>query len=228
MTESLHDKRFPNESRDYREARNALLLAERELRRQVERVAAQRRALPPGGEVARDYVFDEMVDRAVRPVKLSELFGAHDTLVAYNYMFSPKEGAQPCPMCTSMLDGMDGQVKHVTRRAALAVIARAPIERATDFARGRGWRDLRLVSSANNSFNADYYGEKADGSQQPALHVFARRDGKTFHTWTSELLFAPEDPGQNTRHIDHIWPLWNVLDMTPEGRGASWFPKLNY
>jgi len=159
---------------------------------------------------------------------LSNLFGGRDTLVAYNYMFSSKEGAQPCPMCTSMLDGMEGQVKHVTRRVALVVIARAPVDRLMDFARRRGWRDLRLVSSANNSFNADYCGEKADGSQQPALHVFARRDGKTFHTWSSELLFAPEEPGQNTRHIDHIWPLWNVLDMTPDGRGVNWFPKLNY
>jgi predicted dithiol-disulfide oxidoreductase (DUF899 family) len=226
MVESLHDKRFPNESRDYREARNELLLAERELRRQIERVAAQRRTLPMGGEVRQDYVFDEMADGAVSRVKLSELFGAHNTLVAYNYMFSPKEGARPCPMCTSMLDGMDGKVRHVTQRVALAVIARAPIGRVMDFARERGWRNLRLVSSANNSFNADYFGEKADGPQQPALHVFARRDGQIFHTWSSELLFAPEDPGQNSRHIDFIWPLWNVFDATPQGRGTDWYPKL--
>jgi predicted dithiol-disulfide oxidoreductase (DUF899 family) len=228
MVESLHDIRFPHESKEYREARNALLLAERDLRRQTEHVAAQRRALPRGGEVAEDYSFDEIVDGAVRGVRLSELFGSHDTLVAYNYMFSPKVGAQPCPMCTSMLDGMDGQVKHLTQRAALAVIARAPIDRVVNFAHSRGWRDLRLVSSANNSFNTDYHGEKPDGSQQPALHVFARRDGKIFHTWSSELLFAPEDSGQNARHIDLIWPLWNVLDATPRGRGTDWYPKLAY
>jgi predicted dithiol-disulfide oxidoreductase (DUF899 family) len=228
MTESLHDVRFPNESQEYREARDELLLAERELRRQTERVAAQRRALPLGGEVKEDYVFEEEADGEIRAVKLSELFGRHDSLVAYNYMFSPREGARPCPMCTSMLDGMDGVAKHVTERAALAVIARAPIGRVMDFARGRNWRDLRLVSSANNSFNADYHGEKADGSQMPVLHVFARRGAKIHHTWSSELLFAPEDSGQNTRHVDHIWPLWNVLDMTPQGRGTAWYPKLGY
>jgi len=228
MSAPIHDVRFPNESREYRDARNALLLAERELRRQIEQVAAQRRALPLGGEVEQDYGFDEMVNGARSRETLSDLFGAHDTLVAYNYMFSPKEGARPCPMCTSMLDGMDGQAKHFTQRAALVAIARAPIERVMEFARARGWRDLRLVSSANNSFNADYRGEKEDCSQLPVLHVFVRRGGKIFHTWSSELLFAPEDPGENARHVDFIWPLWNVLDATPEGRGTEWFPKLVY
>jgi predicted dithiol-disulfide oxidoreductase (DUF899 family) len=228
MVEPLHDKHFQNESREYREARNELLLAERELRRQIERVAAQRRTLPMGGQVREDYVFDEEADGAIRGVKLSELFGHHDTLVAYNYMFSPRDGARPCPSCTSILDAMDGQVKHVTQRVALAVIARAPIARVKEFAHERGWRDLRLVSSANNSFNTDYHGEKADGSQVPVLHVFRRKDGNTFHTWSSELVFAPEDPGQNARHIDLIWPLWNVLDATPQGRGTDWYPKLGY
>jgi predicted dithiol-disulfide oxidoreductase (DUF899 family) len=228
MVELLHDVRFPNESREYRDARNELLLAERELRRQVERVAAQRRTLPPGGEVKQDYVFDEVVDGSTRQTKFSELFGTHDTLVVYNYMFSPREGATPCPSCTSMLDGMDGQAKHVTQRVALAVVARAPIDRVSAFARKRGWRDLRLLSSANNSFNADYHGEKPDGSQMPVLHAFSRRDGKIFHTWSSELLFIPSDPGQDGRHIDLIWPLWNVLDTTAEGRGTDWRPKLEY
>jgi predicted dithiol-disulfide oxidoreductase (DUF899 family) len=228
MAEQLHDVRFPNESEAYREARNALLLAELELRRQVERVAAQRRALPPGGEVRQDYVFDEMIDGAKRGTRFSDLFGPHDTLVAYNFMFSPREGARPCPSCTSMLDGMDGEAKHVTQRASLAVIARAPIERVTDFARERGWRDLRLLSSANNSFNADYHGERQDGSQMPVLHVFRRDHGRFFHTWSSELLFAPDDAGQNARHIDFIWPLWNVFDAVPDGRGTDWYPKLAY
>jgi predicted dithiol-disulfide oxidoreductase (DUF899 family) len=225
---ALHDVRFPNESKEYRDARNELLLAERELRRQIERVAAQRRTLPEGGALKEDYVFEEMTGGSIRRVKFSELFGAHDTLVVYNFMFGPRDGARPCPSCTSMLDAMDGEAKHVRQRVSLAVIVRAPIDRVVDFARERGWRDLRLLSSANNSFNRDYHGEKEDGSQMPVLHSFSRRDGKIVHTWASELLFVPGDPGQHGRHIDSIWPLWNVFDITPEGRGTDWGPKLAY
>ncbi|MGD0189337.1 MAG: DUF899 family protein [Rhizomicrobium sp.] len=228
MAAPLHEIRFPGEGRDYREARNELLLAELELRRQVERVAAQRRSLPLGGELKQDYVFDEIADGGKRQTKFSDLFGKFDTLVVYNYMFSPRDGAAPCPMCTSMLDALDGEAKHVTERAALAVVPRAPVERVAKFAKSRGWRELRLLSSSNNSFNADYHGEMPDGSQIPVLHSFVRRDGQIFHTWSSELLFAPAEPGQNSRHVDMIWPLWNLLDVTREGRGAGWFPKLNY
>jgi len=228
MTQSLHDNHFPNETREYREARNELLLSERELRRQIERVAAQRRALPLGGAAKDDYVFDEVVAGNLRQVKLSELFGAHNTLGIYSFMYSPRDGARPCPMCTSMLDGLDGQVKHITQNTALAIVARAPIDRVMAFARERGWRDLRLVSSLNNTFNSDYFGETANGDQITMFNVFTRRDGKVFHTWSSELRLLPADPGQDGRHIDSIWPLWNVLDMTPEGRGANWRPKLEY
>jgi predicted dithiol-disulfide oxidoreductase (DUF899 family) len=228
MSAPLHDIRFPRESREYREARNELLLAERELKRQTERVASQRRSLPLGGELKQDYVFDEVVDDTKQQTRFSNLFGTFDTLVVYNYMFSPREGATPCPMCTSMLDGLDGQAKHLTQRVALAVISRAQIERLTAFAKDRGWRELRLLSSANNGFNADYHGENADGSQMPLLHSFVRQNGKIFHTWSSELLFIPSDPGEDGRHIDMIWPLWNVLDIARDGRGTDWRPKLNY
>ena len=220
--------KFPNESADYREARNALLRSELELRRQIERVAAQRRALPSGGRLKEDYEFDEDAKGSVRRVKFSHLFGAHDTLVFYNFMFGPKEGARPCPMCVSMLDGLDGQVQHITQRVAFAVVARAPIDRVTAFARERGWKDLRLVSSFGNSFNRDYFGEKEDGSQWPVLHSFVRRDGNIFHAWSSELLWSPSDPGEDNRHVDLIWPLWNVLDVTPGGRGKDWRPKPEY
>ena len=165
---------------------------------------------------------------AIRRVTLSELFGPHETLVAYNFMFAPREGARPCPSCTSMLDGMDGQAKHIAQRVALAAIVRAPIDRVTEFARARGWRDLRLVSSAGNTFNADYHGETEDGAQLPMLHAFARRGGRIVHTWSSELFFLPGDPGQSPRHVDFVWPLWNVLDATAEGRGTDWYPKLGY
>lgn len=229
MSERLHDQHFPNESKEYRAARNELLAAERELRRQVERVAAQRRTLPLGGRVPEDYVFDEESDGRAKKVKLSELFGPHATLITYNYMFpGDQDPTKPCPMCTSMLDGLDGQSAHVGRQASLAIIAKAPIAQLKAFARERGWRHLRLLSSAHNRFNADYHGETAGGAQLPMLNVFVRRDGAIFHTWASELYFAPNEPGQNPRHIDMIWPIWNVLDLSPEGRGRDWFPKLAY
>lgn len=227
MAQSLHDMRFPNESNEYREARNELLLAERELKRQIERVAAQRRTLPLGGALKEDYVFDEQANGSAAQVKFSELFGKHNSLVVYNFMFNPRD-PRPCPSCTSILDGLDGQARHITQSAALAVVARSPIDRVMAFAHERGWRHLRLLSSANNSFNADYFGEKADGSQRPVLHAFARRDGKIFHTWSSELFRVAGDPGQDPRHVDLLWPLWHVLDITPEGRGTDWRPTLEY
>jgi predicted dithiol-disulfide oxidoreductase (DUF899 family) len=220
---SLHAERFPNETAAYRAARDELLLAERELRRQVEAVAELRRALPPGGEVPQDYLFESETG----PVRLSELFGDKDTLAAYSFMYGPKM-EHACPSCTSMLDGLDGQAPHITQRIALAIIAKSPIARIRAHADTRGWRRLRLLSSANNGYNRDYHGESEDGSQLPMLNIFVRRGGKVVHTWASELAFAPREPGQDPRHIDMIWPLWNMLDFTPSGRGVDWRPKLGY
>jgi predicted dithiol-disulfide oxidoreductase (DUF899 family) len=59
------------------------------------------------------------------------------------------------------------------------------------------------------------------------LQVFTRRDGPIRHFWTTELQFVAE-PKRNRRHLDTMWPLWNVLDMTPAGRGENFFPKLAY
>jgi predicted dithiol-disulfide oxidoreductase (DUF899 family) len=221
---TLHGVRFPGESGEYRAARDGLLHAEMELRRQTERVAALRRALPPGGHIPEDYSFEEGPD--AHPVRLSELFGDKQTLVLYSYMYGPKM-ERPCPSCTSMLDSLDGEAPHISQRVALAVVARSPIERLRAAAAERGWRHLRLVSSAHNSYHPDYMGETAEGDQQPILNVFSRRGGEIRHTWASELMFAPSEPGQDPRHIDAIWPLWNVLDATPEGRG-DFHVKLSY
>ena len=142
-------------------------------------------------------------------------------------MFGPQMPA-PCPMCTSMLDGLDAQAPHVTQRVNVAVVAKSPIARIREFARDRGWRHLRLLSSAANTYNRDYHGETDDGAQMPMMNVFTRRKGRIYHTWASEMLFVPPDRGQDGRHVDSIWPLWNVLDLTPEGRGKTWYPKLRY
>lgn len=214
---------FPNESKKYRTARNKLLKAELALRKQIEKTAAMRRKLPAGGDVAQDYVFTS----ARGPVKLSELFERGNALVAYSFMYGPNM-KQACPMCTSFLDGLNGNAQHIAQRTSLVVIAKSPIERILEYARGRGWSNLRLLSSADTSYNRDYHGENEKGAQMPMLNVFVKKDGKLRHFYGSELLYAPEEKGQNARHNDLMWPLWNVLDLTPEGRGRDWYPKLAY
>ena len=221
---SIHTTRFPGEKAAYRAARDKLLKEEIKLRRQIEAVAAMRRKLPPGGLLKEDYVFNE----EGRTVRFSELFtDGKDTLLVYSYMFGPQMAA-PCTSCTSILDGLDGQALHVTQRVNLVVVAKSPIDRILQFTRGRGWRNLRLLSSAGNTYNQDYHGETESGAQIPTMNVFTRRNGRTHHTWSSELLFAPADRGQDGRHVDLVWPLWNLFDLTPDGRGATWHPKLKY
>ena len=221
----VHTARFPGESTKYRSARDTLLEAERDLRSQIEAVAALRRKLPPGGPVGEDYVFDAPDGRRVR---LSELLEpGKDSLIVYNFMFGPAVAA-PCPMCTSILDSVDGASPHVTQRTNLFIVAKSPIERVVEFARGRGWRNLRLLSSAGNTYNRDYHGENASGDQLPMLNVFAKRNGRIHHTYATELLFVPAGRGIDGRHVDSIWPLWNLFDFIPEGRGTNWYPKLRY
>lgn len=214
---------FPNESPKYRTARDRLLDAEIALRRQVEKIAAMRRKLPDGGEVPQDYVFTS----GRGPVKLSQLFERGNTLVAYSFMYGP-DMKQACPMCTSFLDGLNGNAQHIAQRTDLVVIAKSPIERIVEYARGRAWNNLRLLSSSGTSYNRDYRGENEKGAQMPMMNVFVKKDGKVRHFYGSEMLYAPEEKGQNARHNDLMWPLWNVLDLTPEGRGADWYPSIAY
>jgi predicted dithiol-disulfide oxidoreductase (DUF899 family) len=220
--------RFPNESTDYRTARDKLLEREIALRAEVERVAAERRKLPAGGALKEDYPFEELVGSQVRTVRLSELFSAgKSTLLLYSFMYGPKM-ERPCPMCTSFLDGMNAQAEHVGQRIAFAVAAKSPIDRIQEFAAGRGWNKLRLLSSAKTTYNVDYFGEDEKGRQMPMANVYVKRDGKVLHSWGSEMLYADSERGADSRHIDMMWPLWNTLDLTPEGRGADWYPRLQY
>lgn len=232
MAKSRHDVRFPGESTSYRAARNALLDAEIELRRATEAVAAQRRSLPLGGELREDYVFDEIVceygKSNKRKIRMSELFAPDKTsLILYNFMYGP-DMKRPCPSCTSIIDGLDGEAPHVTQRVNFAIVAKSPIERIREFAKERGWHRLRILSSEGSTYNHDYQGENAKGEQMPAMNVFVRRNGSIYHSWNSELMFAPSDPGQDMRHVDMIWPLWSLFDVTPDGRGEKWSPKLAY
>jgi predicted dithiol-disulfide oxidoreductase (DUF899 family) len=233
MSQSFHSIQFPGENETYRKARNELLEAEMNLRRSIESVAALRRKLPLGGALKEDYVFEEgplglSQSQELRRTRLSELFQpGKDTLAIYSYMFGPKMQA-PCVSCTSILDGLNGASPHVTQRINFVAVAKSPITRIRTVASERGWNHLRLLSSSGNTYNLDYHGEDAKGDQLPSLNVFVRRDGKIHHSYHTELLFAPSEPGQDGRHVDMIWPLWNLFDFTPEGRGKDWYPKLKY
>ena len=233
METSLHSIRFPGESDAYRVARDALLRAELDLRKQVEKVAELRRNMPVGGLLKEDYLFEQASSdpdssNAGKKIRLSALFReGKDSLLIYSFMYGPNM-QRPCPSCTSILDGLNGAVPDLLQRVNFAVVAKSPIQRIQAFAQERGWQKLPLLSSAQNSFNADYHGETADGKQNPVLNVFVRRQGQIYHTYCTELLFAPRNPGQDPRHVDAIWPLWNLFDLTPEGRGTDWRPALAY
>ena len=238
---------FPAESPQYRAARDRLLDQEIELRRATEAVAAARRELPAGGIVPQDYAFRGAgQDGSPADVRLSGLFApGKDSLVIYSMMFPRDPGDHrpgpvsgqtarlplaegPCPSCTALLDQLEGAAGHVTQRVNLVAVAQSPLPRILTFARERGWRRLRLLSSAGNTYNRDYLAETAQGSQQPMLNVF-HRDGETIrHFWGSELLYAPAEPGQEYRHVGTIEPLWNLFDFTREGRGTDWDEQLSY
>lgn len=221
--------RYPGETPAYRRAREQLLKAEIELRRHTEAVAAQRRKLPQGGPLLEDYLFEES-DKAggVRSVRLSELFApGKGSLVLYNFMYGPHM-QRACPSCTAMLDALDGNAQHISQRVNLAVVAKSPLPRILSHARDRGWYALRFLSSAGNSYNRDYHGEDTKGSQMPMLNVFLKKGDSIRHFWGAELLYAPNDKGQDPRHGDFLFPLWSVFDITPDGRGKDWWPKLSY
>lgn len=215
-------KPYPNDSAAYRAARTALLAEEIELRRHIERVAAQRRALPAGGE-ARDYRFNDDADKTVG---LTDLFGVHDTLVTYFWMYGP-ERERPCPMCTSFLGALDIPSRDISQRIAIAVIGRSPVARQLAFTRERGWQNLKFYQTVGDTFARDYRGLAADGSEWPALDVWVKRDGQVRHFWGAEL-GGTADPGEDARGAPDPTPLWNILDLTPAGRGSDWYPKLQY
>ena len=227
---SLHDKRLPNETAEYRAARDALLEEEKSLREQVERVAALRRQLPAGGEIKEDYAFEEidLADGSTRSIHFSELFGDKADLLAYSYMFGP-EWENPCPSCTSFIDGIDAVSRHVRQQAELVVIGKATPAQLYDIARERGWTDLRLLSCEKNDYARDYNVQAGQTSESlmPLMNAFQKEGDTIRHFWASELLWTPMDGG-HPRHIDIAWPLWGLLDMTRSGRHPEMGPQLRY
>lgn len=220
---------FPNETPEYRAARNELLQAEMELRQKMEDVAALRTKLPLGGKIEQDYEFDELTPDGSKKTKLSELFeeGRRPHLFLYSYMFGP-DMEKPCPICTSFVDGTNGYAQHITRRINLAFIFKSGIERIRPWAEQRGWSNLRFLSSANTTYHSDYNSEMPDGQQLPIGNVFTKNDDGIFHFWAPELFYIHDKWIDGMpRHMDLMWPVRSFFNMTPDGRGQDdWLPQL--
>jgi predicted dithiol-disulfide oxidoreductase (DUF899 family) len=215
---------FPGESEAYRKAREALLAEEIEFRRHMTRVAEQRRALPPGPVITKDYRFK---DANGRELGLIDLFGGHDTLVTYFWMYGPRR-ERPCPMCTNWLGAVNGNAADIKQRAALKVLGRSTVERQLAFATERGWRDLDFVQTVGDDYANDLGLISPEGWEYPALVVFKRDGDKVRLFWASEMTKEMADPGQDPRDAPDVASLWSILDLTPGGRGTDWYPKLAY
>jgi predicted dithiol-disulfide oxidoreductase (DUF899 family) len=216
-------KPFPRESAGYRDARAKLLKHEIELRRQIQRVAALRRELPDGSE-ASDYRF---LDADGKEHRFADLFGRHDTLVTYFWMYGP-ERERPCPMCTSFVGSLDIPSVDIEQRVALAIIGRSPVSRQLDFARERGWKNLKFYQTVGDDFARDYRGLHDDGSEWAICASWKRQGDKVRLFWAAEGDFETADPGFDPHLAPDPTPLWNILDWTPGGRGSDWYPKLEY
>jgi predicted dithiol-disulfide oxidoreductase (DUF899 family) len=215
---------FPMESQTYARARQSLLADEIELRRNIEAVARKRRELPPGPVIEKPYRF---LDANGAEIGLTDLFGPHATLVTYFWMFGPKR-ARPCPMCTSFLGALNGNAADIKQKAAIKVLGRSPVERQLAFARERGWRNLDFVQTLGDDYAHDLGVLMADGLEFPALVVFVRDGDKVRLFWAGEMSGEMADPGQDPRGAPDVAPLWNILDLTPQGRDRDWYPKLSY
>ncbi len=214
---------FQGEGDNYAHARKSLLAEEIELRAKVARVAEQRRALPPG-PLMKDYRFR---DAEGAEGGLADLFGRHDTLVSYFWMYGP-ERERPCPMCTNWLGAVDGNANDIQQRVALKIFGRGPVERQRAFAAERGWQGLDFVQTVGDDYARDFNLLNADGSENPALVVFKKSGSNVRMFWRSEMTAEMADPGQDPRDAPDIASLWTILDLTPAGRGADWYPSLEY
>jgi predicted dithiol-disulfide oxidoreductase (DUF899 family) len=221
---------LPNESPEYLAKREEVRLAEIELMKQRERVAELRRAMPKGATLP-DYEFFEGPaslddgDEPVTSVRLSELFTAPDrSLVIYQFMFGKKQ-TSPCPMCTAWIDSWNGVAHHLAQNVDLAIVAAADPSMLRAHARSRGWNRLRLLSAGNSTFKYDLGSEDAEGNQDSTISVFTKdSDGTLRHFYSVHPGIAPDI---KERGIDEWNPIWNVMDMTPQGRG-TFYASLEY
>jgi predicted dithiol-disulfide oxidoreductase (DUF899 family)/uncharacterized protein YndB with AHSA1/START domain len=202
------------------EKRNALvadvLKEEIALRDHAERVAEMRRALPLPDPLEDDYTLTAQDDTLVR---FSELFGDKDEMLVYHLMFHPDED-EACPMCSMWVDGYNAIAPHVQRRAAFVVVAKAPIGKLRAWAKRRGWDRIPVYSSYSTTFNKDFHAEDAEGNQRPVISAFKRDGEKIYNTYQKCAELVPDE---EYRGIDLLSPVWNLLDLTPSGRG-EWLP----
>ena len=218
-----------NESREYLSKREELRHAEIELMRQRERVAELRRQLPQGATIP-DYEFLEGptsldADEPVKTVRLSELFTAPDrSLVIYHLMYG-KEQKNPCPMCTAWIDGYNGIAHHLAQNVDFAIVAAADPSTLRAHARNRGWDKLRLLSAGESTFKYDLGSEDREGRQDSTISVFTRDADGTLRHFYSGHPWLGEDIKE--RGIDELNPIWNILDLTPQGRG-TFYTSLDY
>jgi predicted dithiol-disulfide oxidoreductase (DUF899 family) len=215
---------FPCASAEYLRAREALYAEEIEFRRHMTRLVEQRRALPPGPVIEKDYRFK---DANGAELGLLDLFGKQETLVSYFWMFGPQR-ERPCPMCTNWLGAVNGNAADIKQRVALKVLGRSPVARQIAFAQERGWQDLDFVQTVGDDYARDIGVLKDDGSEWAAIIVFKRDGDKVRLFWSAGMTPEMADPGQDPRQAPDIASLWSSLDLTPGGRGKDWYPKLSY
>lgn len=221
--------RVKSESEAYGQARQRLLAEEIRLRRHIEALAEQRRTLPPGPVIEQDYRF---IDPTGNEVGLADIFGNKNVLLTYFWMYGPQR-PRPCPMCTNLLGPLDANAADLDQRIAVAVFGRSPVERQFAFRVERGWRNLNFYQTVGDDYALDFGGlDPKSGWEFPVLAVFKKEqhDGKAKVRlfWMGEMSGEMADPGQDPRGAPDLAPLWTMLDLTPDGRGADWYPKLEY
>lgn len=222
---ALRKPRFAGESAEYAASRQTLLAHEIEARRQLARLAAELRQLPPGPVIGGNYRF---IDANGAEVGLADMFGGHDTLVLYHWMYGP-DRERPCPMCTNLIGPLAANAADLRQRVGLAIVARSPVERQIAFAIERGWRDVPLYQSIGDEFSLAIRGlDPEKGWEMPVLMVLVKQGDAIRLHWMGETTQDMADPGEDPRGATEIAPLWTVLDLTPGGRGGDWYPKLTY
>ena len=220
--------KLSKESEPYKKARAELLEAEMALRDQCERVAELRRALPLDTKID-DYLFHEgpsdlQNDGPISEIRLSELFeNPQKPLIIYQYMFGGAQKAS-CPMCAMWTDGFNAVAPHLKQRVNFAIAAQGEITAFRAWGRQRGWRNLRLVSSAGSSFKTDLHFQDSNEEQFPGVSVFVKsRDGSLRHFYSTSAIMKDNE----YRGLDLLSPVWNFLDLAPDGRG-DWLPSVAY
>ncbi len=222
-------KPLPGESAAYGKVRQELLGEEIELQRHIDRVSEKRRSLPDGPLIEKNYRFKDMNGEEVG---LANLFGEHDTLVTYFWMYGPDRD-RPCPMCTNLLGPLDANAKDLMQRVALAVLGRSTVERQLAFAQERGWHSLKFNQTVGDDYPIDFGGlDPKSGSEWPVMAVFKRigtgKGAKVRLFWKGEMTSEMSEKGKDPRGGPDFSPLWTALDLTPEGRGDKWYPQLEY